>query len=114
MAKVEHWCAGWNLGGYSSDPDTVLHGGSVEDAVEYLRDSLAHAQDIMCLPEDEYEYGEYDKAIGQVVNIDAAELVRDAELGRRDAGYWTVPVGPTWYWIMPCHVEDCDQVNTDE
>ena len=112
--KVEHWCAGWNLAGYSSDPDQVLHGATIGEALAYLREALEHEYD-QFLPE---EQAHADLVMGAILAVDllgddVSVIERDAELRRADSGHWSVFAGPYVYWIMPCRTIECDQVNTE-
>lgn len=112
--EVVHWCAGWNLGGCSSDPDTVLHGVTIGEALGYLRESLEHEYD-QFLPEEEQHAELVMNAILAVdlLGDDVSVIERDAEHRRADSGHWSVFAGPYVYWIMPCRTVHCDQVNTE-
>lgn len=107
--KVQHWCAGSNVGSYSSDPDNVMHGGTIADAVAHLRDQLEHARDYG--PEE--DAASFAKALEALDAIDEDELEKDANLRRGDGGHWSVPAHDWWYWIMPCFTIGCDQVEAD-
>lgn len=112
--QVQHWCAGWNLPGYSSDPEFVLHGGTLPEALAYLRVEL----------ERELDHEHAQSLAGADIELalielnalaaDTRELVKDAELQRGYGGRWAVEAGPLVYWVMPCFMEDCDQIETEE
>lgn len=112
--EVVHWYAGWNLAGYSSDPDTVLHGVTIGEALGYLREALEHEYD-QFLPEEQAHAELVMNAILAVdlLGDDVSVIERDAELRRSDSGHWSVFAGPYVYWIMPCRAVHCDQVNTE-
>jgi hypothetical protein len=112
--EVQHWCAGWNLAGYSSDPDSVLHGVTIGEALGYLVEALEHEYD-QFLPEEQAHAELVEGALLAVHDLgdDTSVIERDAEDRRADAGHWSVFAGPYVYWIMPCRTVGCDQVNTE-
>lgn len=109
--RVQHWCAGWNLRGYSSDPETVFHGGTLVHAIDYLSGELGHAADYAA---DEEDAKAFSAALTATEEIDRAALEREAKRHGTYAGYWSVYAGDTEYWLMACFTEDCDQVDKEE
>lgn len=108
--QVQHWCAGWNLAGYSSDPDSVLHGTTLDEALGYLVETLTHAADSAL---DEYEEQEYRIAAAAVGTWNPELIEREARLHGLRGGYWVEAVQGHHYWVMPCFTVECDQVNAE-
>lgn len=111
MYTVQHWCAGWNLAGYSSDPDSVLHGAELGEAIDYLKGELEHLADYAA---DEYEEQEYRIALASVGAWNHELIERDAALHGLRGGYWVEAVQGHHYWVMPCFAVECDQVDAEE
>lgn len=111
MYTVEHWCAGWNLPGYSSDPDIVMHGAELAEAIGYLVEELGFCASSAGDDYEEQDFRTEQAAVGSW-NLELIE--REARLHGSRGGHWAVRVGGYEYWVMPCFDAACDQVDTEE
>lgn len=109
MPKVRHWCAGWNQGSYSSDPASVMHGGTLEEAFAHLQSQLEHERDYAATDEDEQKFID---AIDELTQLDQREVELQAARSYWEAGT-TVVVNGWEYWVMACYKVACDQIEEE-
>lgn len=108
---VQHWPVGWNLRGYLPDPETVVHGLSLEHAVDYLAAEIAHVGDFAA---SEFGAREYSRAWNEVQDWDLTVLERLAVVGGDNGtAHWAVEVDNHFYWVMPCFALNCNHITSE-
>jgi hypothetical protein len=110
--KVQHWAAGSNQGAYLPNPDTVMHGGTLVDAMNHLIADIKHELDTADDMPD-HTRAELVRVWDALSVLDRAALTVDAEQRRGDSGNWEDSADGWQYWIMPCYTVGCDQVDTE-
>jgi hypothetical protein len=112
MEIVQHWAAGWNQGPYLPNPDTVMHGGTLEEARDHL---LADVENELDSIEDMHGdvREQFLRVWSALRDLDMATLTVDAERRRGDNGNWEAWAHGWQYWIMPCYTVGCDQVDSE-
>lgn len=111
MEQVQHWCAGWNQASYSSHPDDVMHGGTLEEAFEHVQSQLEFERDNAA---DGYDEQECIDAIDEWTQVDQHEIEVQALLSKTTGGYFSVKVNGWEYWVSACYTVNCDQVETED
>lgn len=109
--EPQHWAAGHNLAGYLPDPEHVLHGLTLEEAIGYLKDELERAGDSTA---DRDEAEEFDKARERVASWDTEDMEARARIHGVGAGDNYETADGYRYWAYGCFVPGCTQVNTEE
>lgn len=110
MEQVQHWTAGWNRAGYGVEsPESIMHGGSLAEAFDHVQNQLEFERGYAA-SEDEQAFID---AIDAWDQMDQREVEVQAALSRT-GGYVSITVNGWEYWVQPCHVQDCDQVEADE
>jgi hypothetical protein len=108
----QHWVAARNLRGFLPDTEHVLHGLSLEHAVDYTGGELAHVADYT---EDPRVSRQFSVAWRRLQDWDLAALERLAIVGGDNGtAEWAVQADGHYYWVRPCFAINCDQVKTEE
>jgi hypothetical protein len=109
--EVQHFVAGWNMTGYLPDPEHVLHGLTLEEAMAYLKDELERAAD---QDADRDQAEEFDAARERIDSWDTSDMEARARIHGVGAGDNYETAGGHRYWVHACLVLGCTQVNTEE
>lgn len=118
MHIVQHWAVGYNDVGYAPNPDVPAHGLSLLDAVMVM---AGHMYEFAHHASSNAEAGEFRRSAKPYDPSLSEEAYESIIAGLEEAARRHGPIGSLShvvrgieFWVMPCFIVDCDQVNEEE